>query len=376
MPPLDTDVTAGTPSSPESTSFQDATPPSSSGSDASPPSSSGSDANSSVSSSENSSGESREDLLSVMKSAADQYGAPDDKTPEPKADPAQDPDTSADPNKPTDGASKDPAKSETERDPTDIPVDELAKYSPNAQSRIRDLVKANKDLRSKVEAAETVAPAAQGYQQLTNYMAQNQLGTEDVNLLLNVGSTLRRGDFKGFLSAVRPYVLAAEEALGARVADDLRSQVDDGLIDENAARELTRLRAERNQLQATVRHQQDTQAQEQVAAHAYAVQSTIADWEQRQVQADPDFALKVDTVRAFATALVRERGLPTSPQTAIVYADEALRRANAALGRVRPAPQPTRPTPSGAQAATGGVPEPKNLREAMQMGLDRARTSR
>lgn len=369
--PTELDVTET--SSVSTTTTPDVTPPSSSGSDANPPSSSGQDANS-ASSTENQPGETREDLLSVIKNASDAYGKPeaekapatgDQATQSPQGDGAK---QGQDPSGPKPQNATDP---NDKRDPAEIPPDELAKFSPNAQARIRDLVKVNKDLKAQLEAS---TPATQGYEQLTGYMAQNNLRDDDVNLLLHVGSTLRRGDFKGFLAAVTPYVTAAQEALGVRIADDLHAQVKDGTLDENAAREMTRLRMERATLQANLQEQQARTQEVSAAQHVTGVRNVVANWEQQVAQTDPDFALKQDAVREFAKAIVAERGLPASPAQAVEYANEAYRRVNQTFGRLRPTPQPTRTSPSGVQAATAGTPEPRNLMEAMKIGLERARS--
>jgi hypothetical protein len=73
-----------------------------------------------------------------------------------------------------------------------------------------------------------VEPELAQHRQLTGYLREHQLAPDDVNMLLGVGASLRRGDFQGFLNGVMPYVQAAQEALGLRLPPDLPSTVEDG----------------------------------------------------------------------------------------------------------------------------------------------------
>ncbi len=313
--------------------------------------------------------ESRADLLSVVQSAIDSFGkkTPDAKSEADPADPkAESADTGTDPK--AEPAPTDPTKKEP-TDPTDIPAEELAKYTPNAQGRIRELIKANKDLTAQIEQFR---PAVQGYDQLSTFLQTNRLSVDDANLTLEVGALLRRGDFRGFLQAVEPYVVAAKEALGEHLPDNLRQQVEEGAIPEDVARELVRTRAEASRLRGNLEETHATVQHQAQIEQVNGIRNIVASWE-RQVQAtDPDYAQKKDLVRDYALAVVAERGSPRTPQEALSHAQEAYRRANATIAKYRPAAQPTRPSPSSVQSPTNAAPKPKSLQEAMALGLRKA----
>jgi hypothetical protein len=198
---------------------------------------------------------------------------------------------------------------------------------------------------------------------------------DDINLLLDAGAALRRGDFKGFLDRALPYIQVAQQAVGEVLPVDLQTQVDDGTIPYETARELGmhRINTARLQTEAhTYRQDATLTAQRQLAEQTYAA---VADWEAQTKARDPDWALKQDVVERFSASLVMSRGRPVSPQQAVAMAQEAYEEANRVLGRVRPQPTATRLQPSsGVHHANGNgsaAPEPRTLMEAAILGLQR-----
>lgn len=360
----DTDVNAGAPSSSEIANISAVNePPASSDVGSSTPVA---DVTSSPSSSENAgpAKETRADLLSVIKDAAEGYG----KTPDTAQATSPETPNGADPGQTQDTASTGDDANDTGDQP-DLSADEVARLAPKAQKRFRELVKQNKELTAQLDQYR---PAIEGYDQLNTFLSSNRLSVDDANLTLEVGAMLRRGDFRGFLQVVEPYVLAAKEALGDHIPSDLRQQVDDGLIPEDTARELVRRRSETQRLQASLAETQQEAQQFAQAQRANGIRSIVSSWERQVQQTDPDYALKQDAIRDFARAVVQERGVPRTPQEALGHAQEAYRRATELVTRLRPASRPTQQAPSSAQTQSNAVPAPKTLQEAMALGLRRA----
>ena len=254
---------------------------------------------------------------------------------------------------------------DTETDPSEA---ELKKLRPETRRRFERLLGQRNEAR---QAYDAVQPELTAHRQLQGYLTQNQLAADDVNRLLGVGSALRRGDFQAFLEGVTPYVMVAQEALGIRIAPDLKKQVDDGTISEDAARELTRTRhqARRAESELTVTRQQQTA--EGQARNVGAIRDAVDAWEADLRTRDPDYARKSVAVRRFSQALMQERGIPANPVAAVALVKAAYDEATRELMRGQPTPQATRRAPSGIQTTTTGsaVREPATMKDAALQAL-------
>lgn len=284
-----------------------------------------------------------------------------------KATPA--PDSETDPSKKVATGETQDAKP----DVTDIPAAEMAKYSPNAQRRIKELIDANKALRREMEQT---APVVEGQRQMVEFMEANNLNNEHVQTLFTFGAALRRGDFAAAKELVEPYYFAIKEALGEKLHDDLVGQVQDGIIDENAARELTKLRAENARLAGTVKEVGEAQQTAVQHQSRNMMLEAVANWEKTVKARDPDYAMKQELIQDAARAVLMEKGLPAArnPQEAVALAQEAYSRVNARVGKFRPSPQPTRPVPTGGSSvATPVVAKPKSLMDAVEIGIAQSR---
>jgi hypothetical protein len=253
-------------------------------------------------------------------------------------------------------------------DPTEA---ELRKLRPETRKRFERLLSQRNEARQQFDQ---VKPELDQHRQLQGYLREHQLAPDDVNMLLGVGSALRRGDYQAFLNGVTPYVMVAQEALGIRIAPDLQKQVDDGLISEDAARDHTRTRHRAAQAEHRLKEQTQTTTADEQVRNVASIRSSVDQWEAGIRSRDPDYAHKADTVRRFSQALLQEKGVPQTPQQAVALVQAAYDEANKVLVSLRPRPQPTRPTPSSVHVATsGGTAEPSNMKEAVQMALQRMR---
>jgi hypothetical protein len=262
-------------------------------------------------------------------------------------------------------AQTDPSKStETEADPTEA---ELKKLRPETRRRFERLLTQRNEARQTIDALQ---PELLQHRQLQGYLQQHQLAPDDVNMLLGVGAALRRGDYQGFLNGVTPYVMAAQEALGFRVSPDLQKQVDEGLIDENSARELTRTRHRAAQAEAQLKDANRTAATIQQMQHVDQIRTAVDTWERGIQRRDPDYDQVSDAVRRYAQGLLQERGTPKTPQEAVALTQAAYDEVRAVFARARPAPQATRSAPSSIHVATGTQKaEPRTMKEAVVYAL-------
>jgi hypothetical protein len=249
-------------------------------------------------------------------------------------------------------------------DPTEA---ELKKLRPETRRRFERLLAQRNEARSTIESLQ---PELVSHRQLQGYLQQHQLSSEDANLLLGIGAVLRRGDYQGFLNGVMPYVMAAQEAVGLRLPPDLQERVDQGLIDDATARELTRTRHQSNQARAELQSVQQERSATQQTQHVQNMRNAVDTWEAGIQRRDPDYAQMSGAVRRYAQALLQERGLPRTDAEAVALSQTAYDEVKATFGRVRPPPKPTRPSPSSIHVATGApAADPRNMKEAVVMAL-------
>jgi len=241
---------------------------------------------------------------------------------------------------------------------------ELKKLRPETRKRFERLLAQRNLARTELEQ---VRPEITQHRELQGYLAQHQLAPDDVNALLAVGAALRAGNYQAFLEGVTPYVMAAQEAVGLRIARDLQSQVDDGTISEEAAREMTRTRHRAAQAESRLTQQSQQHQVETTQRSVAEIRSAVERWEANIRTRDPDYTHKANAVRRFSQALLQERGIPTTPEQAVALTQAAYDEATRELLRMRPPPQATRPSPSGVHGPNGSgtaPPQPRTMKEA------------
>ena len=283
----------------------------------------------------------------------------------------------------------DKAKTATSDDdpelPDEISADELARLSQSAKRRINKLNKQRQKVAGEVERLKTLEPSAQAADQVTKYLRDNDISRDDFLMTLELASAMRRGDFKTFYEGVKPYVRLAEEYLGVSLPLDLQQQVQQGHMTTQAAAMYSRERMDRAMAQTNfartqqasqqfVQQTQQTQQQQAREQLANQVKDTVNAWENQVRQSDPDYAAKQAAVQDTMWAVVREQGVPQSPDHAVKIANEALRRVNERYRAWAPQRRPTSRSPSSTGRTAGGAaPEPKSLLEAVRNARETAR---
>jgi hypothetical protein len=247
-------------------------------------------------------------------------------------------------------------------------------YHPRTRKRIAKLLQERESLQGRIAPLEAQAKTTI---ELQNFLRQADIAKEDFGLVLDLAAAMRRGDFKTFLEGVTPYVQLAQESLGIQLPQDLLQAVRTGHMTQDAARYVAQERSAR-QL-AETRLNRTTQESSQ-RAHVEAVQNfqasvagAVSNWEKDVRRSDPDYARKEPVVRDLLHAVVQERGPPRSPAEAVEIARQAYERANAVVSRFIPAPRSTHQVPSSINRVNGARAEPRNLKEAIHLALERTR---
>jgi hypothetical protein len=318
-------------------------------------------------------GETKESLLEAVQKAVPELR---------KDSPDRDPDGA-------DGASpaqvaKDKPDSESEPELSEEATpEELARLSKTAQRRIKKLSAQRQKLAGEVERLRSIEPGAKAAEQVTNYLRENDIGQDDFLMGLELMSAMRRGDFKTFYEGVKPYVRLAEEYLGVSLPPDLQQRVQQGHMTTEAAamyskermdRAMAQTNAARQQAILQQHRQQSTTQQQQLEKQALASQvaNTVNAWEASIARSDPDYAAKKAAVQNTMWAVVKEQGIPQSPEHGVAIAKEAYRRVNEQYRAWSPQRRPTSRVPSSTGRIAGVAPEPKSLLEAVKFAREGA----
>ena len=158
------------------------------------------------------------------------------------------------------------------------------------------------------------------------------------------------------------------DASGINIPKDLRQRVEDGYIDEDSAKELSRARAELNREKQLRESEYNQRLQMQTNQTIDRITEDVTDWEAEIKEKDPDYDLKSEEIDDRVRAMVAERGRPSNSEQAIQFAQEAYEAVSERHKRRSPQPRAMKAAKSG---KLSGSPEakPQSLREAIELAI-------
>ena len=249
-----------------------------------------------------------------------------------------------------------PKTSEEEEDWSDVPF--------NKHPRFQSLVQEKNRLKS--EAGQHREDAEQ-YRKITDFITTNRLSAEEAAEGFRVMSLMKNDPAKAY-EVLQGHLEGLAKTTGAELSEDLQVKVDDGLLDEDAAQELSRARAQLAQ-ERTLRESSQQSLQEQQAQAQYDhLQKTLNQWEATTRQRDPDYDLKSDELNDRVQALVAERGKPVTSEQALAIANDAYKVVTDRHMRRVP-PKRSLRTATGGKIGGTPQPEPKTLEEVVERAL-------
>ena len=188
--------------------------------------------------------------------------------------------------------------------------------------------------------------------ELETFVRENRIETENMSKAFKMMAQLSKGDYQGFLTEISPFLQMAQQASGEVIADDLVAQVEDGAISEQAARDLTRQRAQAQRLEAENRRLQQESAaqveQQNAAASQSQIVNAVASRERHYSSTDPDYALKREAIGNFVKTVLSNGGIPKSAEQAARIVDDA----HAFVSQTFRRPEPRTATPRRPNATT------------------------
>ena len=255
----------------------------------------------------------------------------------------------------------------------DLSDTELNRFKPRTRKRLQALIRDRAQIRDQVAELQPVAEKAKP---IIEQMEQAQLTQENVKELLHIGAVLRSGDFHKFTELMRPYMDAAQQALGEKLPSDLQQLVDNGDTTPEVARELARRRHEnamaQQRLQQADQAQEQARQQQQVQQRAAKVRDALNAWEQQVLSSDPDYEQIRSAVHEQVQLEIRANGTPDSAEAAQQLAQNALARVKrlAARPAAKPATAPRPPVGGSNSGSAKAAPrQPESLDDVFAMVL-------
>jgi len=330
-------------------------------------------------------GQQQETALDVVKRAAEAHHKEGDgESPRSDADGQDTADKKADGDTDTKAGEKDKAgegEGEQAEDDSDLPFHKHPRWQQMKQQR--------DEFKEKAEAAEAqlqelgdvnqVKEQATRYQEINGFLSQHGLNGDDFANGLHV-MNLMKNDPESALPYIESYYHALQRMTGNTVPDDLKQKVDDGLIDEETAQQLSRERAQAARLKQQNQQLSQAEQQRQREYEQYQAQSqqqetvkklaTAADeWETKWQKSDPDYDKLADMVRLRVQEIMAQTKVE-KPEDVVKVCDKARDDVKAYVRKLMPGKQPNQPLPDGASA--GGQqphPAPKTSLEAAKLAV-------
>lgn len=256
-------------------------------------------------------------------------------------------------------ASDEAATSDTEYDESQ---DENLPFGKHP--RFKQLVSQRNELRQQIEQMQ---PAAQEYQEVRNFMDQNNLNDGEVAQALQILALLK-SDPLAAKEAMKPTLDLFAQLSGDTIPQDIKQRLDEGYLDEQGAKELAALRARTNlnqhqqiegQRQAAERQQAEMQRQQ--SANLY---SAVANWEQQIASRDADYA-KLQPLVMQATQAALANGRPQTPEQALQIVEAAYKQVQENVKAFMPKKAAQRTLTSTNSVSTAASPKPTSLLEAV-----------
>jgi hypothetical protein len=282
------------------------------------------------------------------------------KSPDPEQDPS---DPAADPK----GETAQADKPEETDDLGEVTEDELKKYGPKTQKRIRQLLGHRDELN---RTLEEIKPRADKFEAIERYAGANRLSMEDVASTMSLAALVRT-DPEAAFDPLMKLVHQIAEATGRILPKEVQEAVNLGRLSEDEAKRLVRAESRAALVDQRARAQTEEVQSERENARLQALgeqaRTTVTQWENDQKRSDPDWQLKQGRIAELAELAVLKNGFPQTKQALIQTMDGILTKVNGEMARFAPRPREVRAVTGN--ASTTATREPKSSQEAAFMAL-------
>lgn len=249
-----------------------------------------------------------------------------------------------------------------------IPKEEWDALAPSTRVRIQKFREKVSTLNT---AVETLGPKAQIHDEIATWMGKSGVTQEDFVGALEVAALFRSNPLEA-LRRLEPIIEQLKQYSGDKLPEDLQKDLDKGVISEDRAKELARLRNEeaRQRGAVTARTQADIEI-EQRQQHEAVVQRVVGSaksWEDRWKASDPDYPKKISFVRDRISNALQQQGYPTDPAAVLKICDDAKKAVETELSGMLPAKRSMTVIDQSGRARDASAP-PTSALDAVTRGL-------
>jgi len=278
--------------------------------------------------------------------------------------------------KPADPAAPD-AKAKTDVTLTAEQQAEADKALPfHNHPRWQAVMAEKKAMTEKLAAQESVVHE---FNQVTEFMRNNDLQPKEVAELFRVGALLKN-DPVAAREILHGVLTNLDTTIGEILPADLKAKVDDGTLDEAAAKEIARMRFQTaHGKQVSDRQQQKTQAERDAEtqtraqeAHGNLLQSMqtgVMEWESQVKINDPDYSLLAPQIER-EVKLASIENPPKTAADAVNLCKVAYDKIKGEMSKFAPRRAPVAPGPKQESSSLTNASEaPKSIGEIVTRGM-------
>ena len=247
----------------------------------------------------------------------------------------------------------------------DTPSEDYKDVPFNKHPRFRGLVSEKNELKETVSKLQNDSDQ---YAKITDFIEKNNLTAKDSVEGFKIMAAIRNNPDLAY-KMLGHHLGNMSKVTGRSIPKDIQAKVDDGFLDENAARELSQTRAKLARVQNLRKADHARGAKQQSAVQSDMLSNALQTWGETTLAKDVDFSLKQEEFNDRVVALVNERGQPQTQAEVLSLVDDAYATVNERF-------KARQPQPSAMKTATGGklsgtpVAEPVSLRDAITQSLN------
>jgi hypothetical protein len=180
--------------------------------------------------------------------------------------------------------------------------------------RFQEIVKEKNDFKTQVEQSKPFVEYAQA---ITKFCHDNQVTGDDLKVAFELVA-LAKKDTKAFGHQLRALLENVEVSNGERLPVDLQKKLDDGIIDEETAKELSLSREQTRQSKRG--HETSQQTAQQLLQQS--ISTSLGIWEQNKKQNDVDYDKRLPLIQDRYAALSGQNP-PRTSADAVALAEKA-----------------------------------------------------
>lgn len=253
---------------------------------------------------------------------------------------------------------------ETEEAQAEDDSEDYSNVPFNKHPRFQKLIAEKNELK---ELSSQYKTDSEQYKKITDFIQANNLSAKDAVEGFKIMSALRNNPEEGY-KILQFHMNNVGNLTGRNIPKDIQAKVDDGYLDEDAAKELSQARASLHRERAMREQTQKRFTNASQSANEAQMSDAVKAWGEQTLASDPDFSLKQDEFNDRISAIVAERGTPKSPDEVVEIANSAYATINERFKSRQPSKQPMK---SSTKGKLGGVPvaEPGNMRDIVSQAL-------